>query len=59
MALSKKMLNKNIVNKIRDIIPTYRYTAIKEFYDRCAKLHKDIAHEAITKSIENIMQMGV
>lgn len=53
MTLYKRMFNRNIVNKIRDIIPTYRYTSIKEFYDKCAKLHKDIAHEAINESIKN------
>lgn len=52
MTLVKKMFNKNIVKQLREIIPTYRYTSIKEFYNNCAKLHKDIAHEAITRSIE-------
>ena len=52
MTLIKKMFNKNIVRQIREIIPTYRYTSIKEFYDKCASLHKSIAHEAITKAIE-------
>lgn len=59
MTLIKKMLNRNIVNKIREIIPTYRYTSIKEFYDRCAQLHKNIAHEAITRSIENNFEFAI
>lgn len=53
MSLIKRMYNRNIVNKIREIIPTYRYNSISEFYKYCKNIHKDIVHEAITKSIEN------
>lgn len=32
MTLVNTMFNKCIVNKIREIIPTYRYNSLKEFY---------------------------
>ena len=41
------MFNKCIVNKIREIIPTYRYNSLKEFYSKCSLIHTRIADEAI------------
>ena len=46
------MFNKCIVNKIREIIPTYRYNSLKEFYSKCSLIHTKIADEAIDIAIE-------
>ena len=46
------MFNKCIVNKIREIIPTYRYNSLKEFYSKCSLIHTKIADETIDIAIE-------
>ena len=52
MTLVNTMFNKCIVNKIREIIPTYRYNSLKEFYSKCSLIHTKIADEAIDIAIE-------
>lgn len=46
------MFNKCIVNKIREIIPTYRYNSLKEFYSKCSLIHTKIVDEAIDIAIK-------